>query len=80
LKTNTLTVTANKVHDVAASNAIALSFGKEKFENKKIKQQKNKKIKMHWTTRRDLNCNVKLSKLITDSPSCGWLLQLQKDS
>jgi hypothetical protein len=30
LKTNTLTVTANKVDDAAASNAIALSVGKEK--------------------------------------------------
>jgi hypothetical protein len=49
LKTNTLTVTANKVDVTAASNTIALS---------------KKKIKMQQTTRRDSNCNVKLPKLI----------------
>ncbi len=64
LKTNTLTVTANKVDNTAASNAIALSIGKEIFEKKKNKKQKKKKIKMHRTTRRDLNCDIKLPKLI----------------
>ncbi len=38
LKTYTSTVTANKVDIAAASNAIALSIGKEKSEKIKIKQ------------------------------------------
>jgi hypothetical protein len=64
LKTNTLTIIANKVDDATASNAIALSIGKEKSEKKKNKQQKRKKTKMHWTAMRELNCDVKLPKLI----------------
>jgi hypothetical protein len=54
LITNTLTVTANKVDNTAASNAIALSIRK-KLKRRKRKQQKNKKIKMQLTTKRDLN-------------------------
>jgi hypothetical protein len=68
LKTNTLTVTANKVDKATTSNAIALSAGKKNLKRRKIKQQKKKKIKMHWTARRDLNCNVKLPKLINSIP------------
>jgi hypothetical protein len=45
LKTNTLTVTANKVTNAAASNAIALSIGKEKFEKKKNKTTNEKEDK-----------------------------------
>jgi hypothetical protein len=38
LKTNTLTITANKVDGLATSNAIALSIGKEKSDKKKKKK------------------------------------------
>ena len=64
LKTNTLTVTAKKFDNAAASNGIALSIEIEKSGKKKNKTKKEKKIKKHWTTRRDLNCDVKLPKLI----------------
>ena len=42
LKTNTLTITANKVNDAASSNAIALSIGKEKSEKNKNETTKEK--------------------------------------
>jgi hypothetical protein len=63
LKTNTLTVTVDKVDDAPASNAIALSIGNNKSKKKKNKQQKKKKIKMHQTTRRDLNFRCKITKI-----------------
>ncbi len=45
LKTNTLTITANKVDNTAASNAIALIVRKENFEKKKNKITKEKEDK-----------------------------------
>jgi hypothetical protein len=45
LKTKTLSVTANKVDNAIASNAIALSVGKEKSEKKKNKTTKEKEDK-----------------------------------
>ncbi len=64
LKTNSLTVTANKVDGAVASNAIAVSVGKKIRTEEKERKRKKKKIKMQQTTRRDLNCNVLLPKLI----------------
>jgi hypothetical protein len=43
LKTNTLTITANKFDDAAASNAIALSTGKEKNEKKKKNNERKRR-------------------------------------
>ena len=81
LTTNTLTVTANKVDNPATSNAIALSIGKEKSEKKKHKMTKEKEDKEASDYNERLELQRKITKKqSTDSPSCGWLLQHQKDS
>jgi hypothetical protein len=64
LKTNTLTVTANKVNDAAASNAITLSVGKEKSEKKKNKTRKEKKGKEASDYNERLELQRKITKLI----------------
>ncbi len=56
--------TANAVNSAAAANAIVVSIGKTYLKRGKRKQQKEKKIRMQRSTTRDLNCDVKLPKLI----------------
>jgi hypothetical protein len=84
LKTNTLTLTANKVDNAATFNAIALSVGKEKSEkkeNKTIKEKEDKEA-LDYNERLELQHKItNINQLIPQVPSCGWLLQLlQKDS
>jgi hypothetical protein len=63
LKTNTLTITANKVDDAAASNAIALSFGKEKSGKKKNKTMKEKEDKEASDQKERLELQHKITKI-----------------
>ncbi len=72
LKTNTLTVTANKVNDAAASNAITLSVGKEKSEKKKNKTRKEKKGKEASDYNERLELQRKITKLINWFPK-SWM-------
>ncbi len=62
LKTNTSTVTANKVDDAASSNAIALSIGKEKSEEKK-KTMKEKEDKEASDYKERLELQRKITKI-----------------
>jgi hypothetical protein len=62
LKTNTLTVTTNKVDSGAASNAIALSLGKENSGKKKNKTTKEKEDKEAL----DYNERLKSQRKITE--------------
>jgi hypothetical protein len=67
LKTNTLTVTANKVENTAASNTISLSIGKEKYETKKNKTTKIKidKDALDYKKRLELRHEItKINQLI----------------
>jgi hypothetical protein len=63
LKTNTLTITANKVDNAAASNAIALSTRKEKSEKKKNKTTKEKEDKEALDYKERLKLQRKISKI-----------------
>jgi hypothetical protein len=68
LKTNILTITANKVDNAAASNTIALSVGKEKSEKKKNKTTKEKEDKdvSDYKKRLELQCKInKINQLIS---------------
>ncbi len=64
LKTNTLTITANKVYDAANSIAIALSIGKEKSEKKKKKITKEKVDKDASDYKERLELQRKIPKFI----------------
>jgi hypothetical protein len=63
LKTNTLTVTANKFNDAAASNAIALSIGKEKSRKKKNKATNEKDDKEAPDYKERLELQRKITKI-----------------
>jgi hypothetical protein len=62
-KTNTLTVTANKVDNAAASNTITLSVGKEKSEKKKNKTTKEKEDKDALDYKERLELQNKITKI-----------------
>ncbi len=63
LKTNTLIATANKVNNAAASNAIALSIGKEKSEKKINKTSKKKEDKDALDYMERLELQRKITKI-----------------
>jgi hypothetical protein len=63
LKANTLTITANKVNDAAASTAIALSIGKEKSEKKINKTSKEKEDKDASDYKERLELQRKITKI-----------------
>jgi hypothetical protein len=64
LKTNTSTVSANKVDNTAAPNAIALSAKEEKSGRKKNKTAKEKEDKEASDYQERLELQLKLPKLI----------------
>jgi hypothetical protein len=63
VKTNTLTITANKVDGAAASNAITLSIGKEKSKKKKNKIMKEKEDKDASDYKEILELQRKITKI-----------------
>jgi hypothetical protein len=63
LKINNLTVTANKVDNAAASNAIALSVWKEKTEMKKKKTMKEKEVEDALDYKERLELQRKITKI-----------------
>ncbi len=78
LKTNTPTISANKVDGATTGNPIAVSIWKIKSEKKKNKTMKEKKIRMQRTTRRDMNCDV--PKLIYWLPKLWMATAISEDS
>jgi hypothetical protein len=63
LKTNALTITANKVDDAATSNTISLSVGKEKSKKKKNKRIKEKEDKDASDYKERLELQHKITKI-----------------
>jgi hypothetical protein len=63
LKTNTLTITANKVDNAAAFNAITLSIRKEKSDKKKNKITKEEEDKEASDYKERLELRHKITKI-----------------
>ncbi len=65
MKTDTLTIPANKVDDAATFNAIALIVGKETSEKKKITKEKEDKDASDYKERLELRRKItKINQLI----------------